>query len=327
MLSIKSSFEGGKLSLKNRLALPPMASKRPDEKGYVTDELIDYYRNMARSGLGLIITEHSFITLQGKAHDGQLSIASDDTVPGLTALAAAIHAEGSLAAVQISHAGSEARREVTGLESLGASCVAVAKRKSSDRPMEKSEILKAVELYADAARRTKAAGFDAVELHCAHGYLLNQFYSPLSNLRDDEYGGELKNRLRIHFEVIDAVRGAVGRDFPLIIRLGACDYIPGGSEIADAVEAAKLLTDAGIDIVDVSGGLSGYAIPHLLSRQGYFADESTAIKAACSAPVILTGGVTDSAAADKLIADGAADIIGVGRAMLQDSSWAVRALA
>lgn len=324
---LTTAFQTKQLTLRSRLVLPPMASRKPDDNGFSTPALVEHYRTMAASGLGLVITEHSYIALQGKAHPGQLSICEDAVVPGLKKVADAIHAEGAAAAVQISHAGSEARSDFTGIESIGASCVAVGKRKSSDRPIERSEIPAIVEAYADAAARAKAAGFDAIELHSAHGYLLNQFYSPLSNLRKDEYGGELKNRLRIHFEVLKAVRGRVGNEFPVIMRLGACDYIPGGNTLETAVEAAKLLSDAGTDILDISGGLAGYAIPELLNRQGYFYDVTAAIKAACGTPVILTGGITDPSAAKALIENGYSDLLGIGRAMLADPSWAAKALA
>jgi NADPH2 dehydrogenase len=192
--------------------------------------------------------------------------------------------------------------------------------------LSKAQIQKIIADFADAAVRTQKAGFDAVEIHSAHGYLLNQFYSPLTNIRTDEYGGSVHNRIRLHLEVIAAVRAAVGDDFPLLLRLGGCDYQPGGSTIADSVAAAREFAQAGIDILDISGGFCGFNNP-LFTTAGYFSDMTLPIKQAVQLPVILTGGITTGRQAEDLLACGAADLIGVGRALLKDSNWAAEAIA
>ena len=156
-------------------------------------------------------------------------------------------------------------------------------------------------------------------------YLLNQFFSPLTNKRTDEYGGDIERRIRLHLEVIEAVRAAVGQDFPVLLRLGASDYREGGTTIKDSLVAAQAFEKAGIDILDISGGFSGYQVPGL-NDQGYFAPLTAAIKDAVALPVILTGGITEPMAAEQLLADGKADLIGVGRAILNDSKWAQRAM-
>lgn len=200
-------------------------------------------------------------------------------------------------------------------------------RKSDIIPHEltKNEIEDIVNDFKKAASRVKEAGFDGVEIHSAHGYLLNQFFSPLSNKRIDEYGGGVNNRIRIHLEVIKAVREVVGKDFPVLLRLGASDYMEGGSTIEDSKIAAKEFEKAGIDILDVSGGFCGYNVPGV-SEQGYFASLTEEIKKVVSMPVILTGGITEAKAAEKLLADGKADLIGVGRAIYKDSKWAERSI-
>jgi 2,4-dienoyl-CoA reductase-like NADH-dependent reductase (Old Yellow Enzyme family) len=171
----------------------------------------------------------------------------------------------------------------------------------------------------------KEAGFDGVEIHGAHGYLLNQFFSPLTNKRTDEYGGVVFGRIRLHLEVIAAVREAVGEEFPLLLRLGASDYMAGGTRIADSTIAAVEFERVGVDILDVTGGLTGYIRPGH-DEPGYFAELSEAIKGVVSIPVMLTGGVTEPQHAEKLLAEGKADLIGVGRAILRDSEWAQRAI-
>ncbi|HYA86888.1 MAG TPA: NADH:flavin oxidoreductase, partial [Nitrospirota bacterium] len=229
------------------------------------------------------------------------------------------------AALQINHAGSAALKEVIGTTPLAPSAIANPRRGDMPREITEKEIGDIVNGFKDASRRAREAGFDAVEIHSAHGYLLNQFLSPLTNKRTDEYGGGISNRIRLHVQVIQAVRSAVGSDFPIQIRLGASDYTEGGTTIEDSITAAQALEMAGVDIIHISGGFVGYTPPGL-AGQGYFAPLSEAIKRAISLPVILTGGITDIAAAEELLAKKKADLVGVGRAILQDSTWAQRAI-
>ena len=166
-----------------------------------------------------------------------------------------------------------------------------------------------------------------MESHSAHSYLLNQFYSPDFNHRSDAYGGSPENRIRIHLEVIHAVRQAVGADYPVLLRLGTCDYAEGGATIQDAIAACVAFEQAGVDLLDISGGAQGYTVKGREGVQGYFAPETTAIKQAVGIPVLLTGGITEPAAAEQLLSDGAADLIGVGRAILKNSHWGKKAFA
>ena len=162
---------------------------------------------------------------------------------------------------------------------------------------------------------------DGVELHCAHGYLLNQFYSPMTNKRTDEYGGGLENRLRITLETVAWVRQAIGSEVPIAVRLGGADYLPGGAREEDAAEAGKLLEAAGVDLLDLSGGMCFFVRPGHLEA-GYFSSLSEKVKAAVSVPVLLTGGVTKLSDAEALLQYGKADLIGVGRALYRDPPWA-----
>jgi 2,4-dienoyl-CoA reductase-like NADH-dependent reductase (Old Yellow Enzyme family) len=304
-----------------------MATSKAEDDGTISDAILDYYDEKSRGGaLGLVITEHCFVSRQGQNRVGQPSVADDSMLDGLTRLAAVIHANGSKAVVQINHTGGAASSAVTKQEVVSASDVPSPIGSGEvPRALTAEEIVSVVGKFAAAARRVKQAGFDGVEIHSAHGYLLNQFFSPITNRRTDEYGGDVLGRIRIHLEVIAAVRGAVGAGYPILLRLGASDFREGGTSIEDSVAAAVEFERAGLDLIDITGGLSGYIWPGH-DEPGYFAELSAPIKAAVSMPVILTGGVTEPAQAEALLARGVADLIGVGRAMLKDSEWAVRAV-
>lgn len=326
MTYLLEPLKEGKLKLNNRLVMPPMANAKSDQDGNVTGDILDYYKEKSQGGyISLIIIEHSFITQQGKAHGGQLSVANDDMIDNLKKLANTIHNNGSKTVMQINHAGSAARIDITGFEPVGPSAVVNSRTGNIPMQLTREEIKKIISEFRDAAIRVKQAGFDGVEIHSAHGYLLNQFFSPLSNKRTDEYGGDVLSRIKIHLEVIKAVRDAVGNDFPILLRLGACDYIEGGSTVEDSKIAAVEFERSGIDILDVTGGLCGYT-GNGLYGQGYFAPLSEAIKKVVSIPVLLTGGITEVQAAEKLLAEGKSDLIGVGRAILKDSKWAQNAI-
>ncbi len=281
------------MNLANRLVMPPMATAKAELNGTVSQSLLDYYDEKSRGGhIALIIIEHSYITPEGKASNSQLSVCDDAAIPGLRKLSDIIHRNGSKAAMQINHAGSAALKEVTGTTPLAPSATANPRRGDMPRELTKKEISDIVHAFQEAGRRVRDAGFDAVEIHSAHGYLLNQFLSPLTNKRTDEYGGDISNRIRIHLQVIQAVRMSVGPDFPIQIRLGASDYTEGGTTIEDSMIAAQAFEKAGLDMIHISGGFVGYTPPGL-TGQGYFAPLSEAIKSVVSIPVILTGGITD----------------------------------
>ena len=314
------------MTLANRLVLPPMATAKAEPDGKVSQALLDYYAEKSRGGyLSLIIIEHSYITPEGKASENQLSVSDDTVIPGLQKLADVIHRNGSRAAMQINHAGSAAQKDVTGTIPMAPSAVANPRRGDMPREMSRTEMSDIVNAFKNASRRVKKSGFDAVEIHSAHGYLLNQFLSPLTNKRTDEYGGDISNRIRIHLQIIESVRSAVGPDFPVQVRLGASDYTEGGTTIEDSKIAAQAFEKAGVDIIHISGGFVGYTPPGLLG-QGFFAPLSEAIKSVVSIPVILTGGITEIEAAERFLSEKKADLIGVGRAILQDSSWSKRAV-
>ncbi|MDY3282475.1 NADH:flavin oxidoreductase [Dysosmobacter sp.] len=328
-MRLKEPVAVGGLRLDNRLVLPPMATKKSTPEGLVTEDLKEYYRQRAEGGcLGLVITEHSFVTQQGKASPQQMSMADDRAVPGLRELTDLLHENGCRVFAQISHAGGMAQPECTGMEAVAASAVqnpGAPVQGIIPRPLTVPEIQDVVERFVEAACRVKAAGFDGVEVHSAHAYLLNEFYSPLTNRRTDEYGGSLENRLRIHREIIRGIRERLGEDYPIAVRLGGCDYMAGGNTPEDAAAACRILEAEGVALLDISGGMCRY-IRKDCTDAGYFADTSAAVKRSVKTPVLLTGGITAAAQAEELLQRGAADLIGVGRALLQNAAWAREAM-
>ncbi|MGF0039580.1 NADH:flavin oxidoreductase [Peptoniphilaceae bacterium SGI.131] len=307
----------GNLSLRSRIVLPPIASYK-SKGGMVDQNIIEYYKNFAKnSGIGLIITEHAYIDISGKVNKDQVSFADDSVLEGQKKLVEAVHNVGGDIRIfaQINHGGAHASRELSHVDVISAS--EMDGRFDRARALSVEEIAILTKKFADAALRVKKAGYDGVEIHCAHSYLLNQFYSPIFNKRVDEYGPQsIENRIRFLLEVYREVRKSVG-DFPVAVRLGGCDYMEGGSTIDDAVKAALILEKEGVDLVDLSGGACFYARADK-KEAGYFSDMSQSVKAAIKIPVLLTGGVSNKEEALDLIGQNKADLIGIGRALIKN---------
>jgi len=313
----------GRLRFKNRIVMPPMANDLASTGGEVTEPLISHYTRRA-AGVGLVIVEHSYIAKEGKLSSNQLGIYDDALIKGLTSLAESIRARGTPICIQINHAGRRASSRICGSPPVAPSASAASDSDEVPRELAKHEIRHLVELFGEAARRACKAGFDAVEVHGAHGFLLNQFTSPLSNKRADDYGSSFENRIRFPLEVVEEVRKVVGSDFPLLYRLGAYDGQEGGITINESQAFARRLVQAGISIIDVSGGLIG-SRPEGMSSQGFFLPLAEKIKQAVEVPVIGVGGIKDPKFADEAIRQGRVDLVAVGRAMLADPDWAVNA--
>ncbi len=317
MKKLLTPFKLKNLTLKNRIILPPMATSKAGENGEISDDILSYYDEKTKNkDLALVIIEHSFIREDGRANPHQMSVAKDSMVEGLKKLAKVLHDNDTLAVMQINHAGAVAKPNGDMPHLLAPSLDA----QRNAHEMTKTDIYELIEDFATAAKRVKDAGFDGVEIHSAHGYLLNQFYSPLTNKRTDEFGGDVPNRIQILRDVVLAVRQSVGMEFPIFLRLGASDYRDGGTTLADSILAAKVLKEAGVDLLDISGGFNGYINPET-KEQGYFHRLTEGIKKEVHIPTILTGGITDLNAADELISSDKTDLVGIGRPILNDSSW------
>lgn len=294
-----------------------MQSGRASFEGAVTNKLINFYVRRS-SALGLPIVEHAYVSPTGKIGPKQLGIYDDSLIAGFEKLAVGINSVGAPAVVQISHAGGVANKKIIGATPAGPSATA------KTRMLEKSELPAIAEEYALAAERAVKAGFDGVELHGAHGYLLNQFFSPLINKRQDEFGGSLENRMRFPLMVVEKVCQRLGGKL-LLYRLGSDDLAPRGTTIEDAAAFAQKLEAAGVNILDVSGGMCGSEPKQLRQIKGYFVPQASQIKHAVKVPVIGVGGITEPEFADKLVRDGKVDLVAVGRALWHDNEWPQKA--
>jgi 2,4-dienoyl-CoA reductase-like NADH-dependent reductase (Old Yellow Enzyme family) len=318
LAKLLDSLEVKGLTLRNRIVMPPMQTGRATVEGAVTDKLIGFYVRRS-AALGLLIVEHAYISRFGKLSPKQLGIYDDGLIFGLEKLADSIHAVGTPVVVQITHAGGVANEKLVGTKPGGPSATGKTRELTAD------EIASIVEEFTTAARRAIEAGFDGVELHGAHGFLLNQFFSPLLNKRRDEYGGSLEDRMRFPLMVVKKVREMV-KDRLLLYRLGADDLAPRGTHIEDSIAFAGKLEEGGIDVIDVSGGLCGSEPKQLRGVKGYFVPQACAIKKTVRVPVIGVGGISEAEYADTLVREGKVDLVAVGRALWKDPKWAEEAV-
>ena len=295
-----------------------MQTGRASFEGAVTSRLIKFYVRRS-SHIGLPIVEHSYVLPTGKIGPKQLALHDDSLIGGFKELADALHAVGAPAIVQISHAGAVTNKKAIGVEPSGPS------PREKSRMLDASEIFAIAEAFASAAERAVKAGFDGVELHGAHGYLLNQFYSPLFNKREDDFGVSLEGRMRFPLLVAEKVRRCLGGRL-LLYRLGSDDLAPHGTHIEDSVVFARRLEAVGVDILDVSGGMCGSEPKQLRQMKGYFVPQAEAIKKSVNIPVIGVGGITTPEFADELVREGRIDLVAVGRAFWSDAEWAEKAI-
>ena len=318
----------GKLELKNRIVMPPMATNFSDLEGTVNERHIAYYRRRARGGAGLIIFEHTGIAKQGKAFPNMALIDSDAKISQFKKLVQAVHGEGGKFFIQVNHAGRQTLSAYTGCPTVAPSPIPCPVRQEMPKALSQEEIGKLVQAYAQAAGRAKEAGADGVEIHMAHGYLLNQFLSPFSNQRDDEYGGSPERRLRMPLEVLRAVRKKVGPDFPVTCRFSADEYVEGGLRIEDSKQIAKELEKHGADALHVSAciGASWYLIhPPYYAPEGIFVSLAAAVKSAVQIPVITVGRIRTPVLADQILRENKADFVSMGRALIADPDLPVKA--
>lgn len=309
----------GPLEVKNRIVLPPMLMGYGSEDGFVTERAKDYYAARARGGAGLVIVEASMPLPGGKMFKTYFDISHDRYLPGLTELASVIKENGARAAIQLGDGGREVRRDLTGRAPMGPSPIAARKR---EVPIEMtlSDIRLAVRRFAEAALRAKQAGFEGVEIHAAHVYLLSQFLSGFTNHRTDEYGGSLENRFRILVDIINETKRLTGDDFPVWLRINGVEFdTPQGVTLDDSRTYARLAEEAGYAAISISAGSPHYeATMHTLyTPPKFLVPLAAAIKEEVSFPVMVAGKLTPEQG-EEVLAAGEADFICIGRALMAD---------
>jgi 2,4-dienoyl-CoA reductase-like NADH-dependent reductase (Old Yellow Enzyme family)/NADPH-dependent 2,4-dienoyl-CoA reductase/sulfur reductase-like enzyme len=309
----------GSLELKNRLVMPPMATNYALKSGEVTQRQIDYYAERSKGGVGLVIVEVSCVDSPvGKGMGRQICIDDDKFIPGLSELAKAIKRHGAKAAIQLHHAGRQTSSKITGHQPVAPSPIPPSDGEKP-RPLTLKAIQELIERFGLAAGRAKEAGFDGVEIHGAHGYLISQFLSALSNHRKDAYGGSVENRAKFLLDVIKAIRKEVGQQYPVWCRLSAMETgVDGGITVEETQVVAKLAEKAGVDAIHVSGHHVGPARrPPMAQLPCSFVPYAKAIKEVVKVPVIAVSRIPPELAED-VIHDGNADFISIGRQLLVD---------
>ena len=315
----------GQMKLRNRLIMPPMVRNYATAEGFVTRRLIDNYAARAKGGIGLAIVEATFVQPDGKGWPQGLGIHRDQCLPGLADLTEAVRQWGAKIAIQLHHAGRQTTTGITGMPVVAPSAVPCPRCGGMPKELTTDEIAELVEAFAQGARRAKNAGFDAVEIHSAHGYLLNQFLSPNVNQRTDKYGGDIKGRMTFMLEIVGRIRELVGPDYPIIVRLNAEDRVEGGLELDDSTQVAKALEAAGVNTIHVSAGTYQTALnprvdgasSTMYSPRGHIVECAAEIKKAVSIPVIAVNAITPEMAED-ILKQKKADFISMGRAVLAD---------
>ena len=325
----------GTLTLKNRILKAPQSSGMSNMDGTVSERLVRYYRDQAAGGAGCIVVEYAYVDdIGAKSAHCHLGISSNEHIPGLAWLAENIREMGAAPAIQIEHCG---RQKFLGTQPICAPSALPWPKlwdqygvQSVPHVLTIEEIQDIVHAFGDSALRAKKAGFELVEIHGAHGYLLTNFFSPHTNHRTDLYGGSLENRMRIYVEIVRDVRKKVGPDFPVTIRLSGTDYEPDGFPIEDTIAMAKVLEREGIDAFHISGG-DHHTMIHQVSPMAMSLCHNTwaaeAIKKEVSVPVIASGSITLPEYAEEIIASGKGDFVGLGRPLWADPEWPNKAAA
>jgi 2,4-dienoyl-CoA reductase-like NADH-dependent reductase (Old Yellow Enzyme family) len=311
----------GTLDLPNRLIRSATAARMAGPDGRPRPALKGLYRELARGGVGLIISGHMYVDPSGKAHPEMTGIYADALIPDLTELVAVVHGAGGRIAAQINHGGMQCSRRTVS-RTIAPSAIDAPFLSQPARGMTTEEVTRAVQAYADAARRAQEAGFDAVQIHGAHGYLISQFLSPWVNRRADAWGGNLDGRMRFLRAVCAAVRKEVGPQYPVFIKLGMLDAVEGGLTAEEGAQVAEALQGMGLDGLEISGGIGGGK--DLNSRAGirsradeaYFRPLARRARSATGLPIALVGGLRSRDVMEEVLESGDADFIALSRPLI-----------
>jgi 2,4-dienoyl-CoA reductase-like NADH-dependent reductase (Old Yellow Enzyme family) len=327
----------GSLEIRNRIIMPPMTTRAADRDGFVTDAALAYYCARADGGVGLITVEMASPEKAGRHRHYELGIYDDKYIPGLRRLTDAIHERGAKAAIQLGHAGGHTRIDISGETPLAPSAIPHSVQEGNTEiiipeEMTHARIEQTTQSFVDAALRARAAGFDLVEIHAAHGYLISQFLAPFENRRQDEYGGTLENRARLALAIVRRMKAALG-DFPVSFRIDGDDFFPGGLVFEEAQHVAVWAAEAGADVIHMTGGhyrsqpSAAVMIPPMALPDATFLHFAAAVKKRVNVPVIAVGRLGDPAVAIRAVEEGHADFVALGRPLLADPEWVRKAQA
>lgn len=335
--SLFSPLELRSITLPNRIGVSPMCQYSSAD-GFATDWHLVHLGSRAVGGAGLVMLEASAVTPEGRITPSDLGIWKDEHIRKLECIATFLQSQGARAGIQLAHAGRKASMAAPwqgerlvphgegGWTPVAPSAIAFSEKYATPQELDEAGIAGVVEAFEAAALRAHRAGFDVVEIHAAHGYLLHEFLSPLSNKRTDKYGGSLENRARLLLEVAEAVRGAWPQELPLFVRISATDWVEGGWSIEESVEVARWLKERGVDLIDCSSG-GNVPAAKIPVGPGYQVQFATRIKREAGIATAAVGLITEAAQADAIIADGEADLVLLAREMLRDPYFAVHAAA
>ncbi|WP_038064900.1 NADH:flavin oxidoreductase [Thermodesulfovibrio thiophilus] len=326
-MKLFTPFEIKTIKMQNRIVRSATFEKMADEDGFVTEELINFYVTLARGGAGLIITGNALVHVSGRSAPKMICIHNDFYVEGLKKLTNAVHKAGGKIVIQLSHGGRQcASIFLGGSQPVAPSSIYEPVYKVMPRELKQEEIWEIIESFGSAARRAKEAGFDGVQLHGAHGYLINQFLSPYTNRRNDYWGGDEERRFHFLEEVYESIRYNVGFDYPVMIKLNACDFIEGGLKLEDSLKIAKRLKNLGIDAIEVSGGIVESKPEERPVRikidspekEAYFREFSKEFKKNLKIPVMLVGGIRSRSVAEEILQKNEADLISLSRPLIRE---------
>ena len=322
-------FQFRTFEVKNRIVMPPMAIYIPGSGGFVQQRLIDYYEARAAGGVGYIIVNATYVHPNGSSHPNMTSITDDKFIPGFARLAEAIHRHGAKTSLQLYHTGRQRYALIAGGQTISPSGIRCPVRKDPAHAPTVEEIKSLVEDYGQAARRAKEAGFDGIEIHCAHGYLLSGFLSPYQNKRTDEYGGDVMGRTRIVREILARCRETVGDDMLIGVRINGSDYVNEGNTPEEVKEIAGILVSAGAEVIHVSAGMAASAqytfFPAAVPR-GFNVPLAEGIREVVDVPVIACGAITDAEFAEEILSRGKVDLVAIGRPLMADPDLPIKAM-
>jgi 2,4-dienoyl-CoA reductase-like NADH-dependent reductase (Old Yellow Enzyme family) len=314
----------GSIEIVNRFMRSATHDFLAEEDGSISSRQLELYRQLAAGEVGLIVTGHAFVLPSGKASPRQIAASDDRFIPGLKTLASVVHGFQSKIFLQLSHAGRQTKEKICNCQPIAPSAVYEPVYKIWPREMSQADIEEVIQAFVAAASRAHQAGFDGVQLHCAHGYLLSSFLSPYTNRRQDQWGGSLENRFRVIREILRRIKKEIGQNFPVMAKLNSSDYLPGGLEMEEAVAVAKLLSAEGLNAIEVSGGSAESGRGSMWPGQrpeeeeGYFVPAAITIRKAVNIPVIGLGGLRTFRVMERLVATGQIDLVSMSRPFIRE---------